>query len=87
MTTSSAASDENLVKMTTFSFQCLWRPLYNSLRAGKSETIEIVFSVLTFKADKFRVRMAGKDEKIDSYINAVFVDVSICYHDEGISIR
>ena len=31
--------------------------------------------------------MAGKDEKIDSYINAVFVDVSICYHDEGISIR
>ena len=27
MTTSSAASDENFVKMTTFLFQCIWCPL------------------------------------------------------------
>ena len=32
MTTSSAASDENFVKMTTFSFQCMWSTLSHVLQ-------------------------------------------------------
>ena len=32
MTTSSAASDENFVKMTTFSFQCMWSTLTHALQ-------------------------------------------------------